>query len=100
MKKEREQESSGMRCDVIEGEEQTRKVERERDSQQQSEGKSSRSESTKRSCRCMFCGDEMVLGSEEEAIEHMERCPALQEQLNDSRQFTLPESIKPTVLKK
>jgi hypothetical protein len=38
----------------------------------------------------MFCGDEMVLTSEEEAIEHMKVCSALQEQLNDDRQFTLP----------
>jgi hypothetical protein len=46
-------------------------------------------------CRCMFCGESMVLGSEEEAIAHMEVCPSLQEQLNDTEnQFTLPSSMK------
>jgi hypothetical protein len=49
-----------------------------------------------KSCRCMFCGEELLLSSEDEAVQHMEVCPALQEQLNDTRQFTLPESIRPT----
>lgn len=47
-----------------------------------------------RSCRCMFCGDEIECGSESDAIDHMKVCPALQEQLNDDNQFTLPESMK------
>jgi hypothetical protein len=46
-------------------------------------------------CRCMFCGESLQLGSEDEAIAHMEVCPALQEQLDDTEhQFTLPESMK------
>lgn len=46
-------------------------------------------------CRCMFCGDSLVLESEEEAIAHMAVCPSLQEQLNDTEhQFTLPASMK------
>lgn len=50
-----------------------------------------------KSCRCMFCGEEMLLTSEEEAIKHMETCLPLQEQLNDTtHQFTLPESLKST----
>jgi hypothetical protein len=47
-----------------------------------------------RSCRCMFCGEELEFASEAEAIDHMKVCPALQEQLNDDNQFTLPESMK------
>jgi hypothetical protein len=88
--------------EIFEAEKDTRRGENEICSQKQSKEESSRNQEggTKRSCRCMFCGDELVLGSEEEAIMHMETCPALQEQLNDSRQFTLPESIKPTVFKK
>lgn len=46
-------------------------------------------------CRCMFCGESLLLGSEEEAIAHMEVCPCLQEQLDDTdHQFTLPTSMK------
>ncbi len=48
----------------------------------------------KRFCRCMFCGVEMALTSEEEAIQHMEVCPALQEQLDSKEQFTVPEVVK------
>ena len=52
-------------------------------------------EIVRKSCRCMFCGSELVISSEEEAIKHMEVCPALQEQLNDvTNQFTLPESMR------
>mmetsp|Transcript_19945 Transcript_19945/g.28666 ORF Transcript_19945/g.28666 Transcript_19945/m.28666 type:complete len:114 (-) Transcript_19945:152-493(-) len=47
-----------------------------------------------RSCRCMFCGEALTLSSEEAAVEHMKVCPALQEQLNDDKQFTLPESMR------
>lgn len=46
-------------------------------------------------CRCMFCGEGLLLESEEAAIAHMEVCPCLQEQLNDTEhQFTLPQSMK------
>ena len=48
-----------------------------------------------RQCRCMFCGDSLLLESEDAAIAHMETCPALQEQLDDKdNQFTLPTSMK------
>jgi tetratricopeptide (TPR) repeat protein len=32
----------------------------------------------KRHCRCMFCGELLLLASEDEAIEHMRVCPAMQ----------------------
>jgi len=48
----------------------------------------------KRICRCMFCGEEMLLGSEDEAIKHMNICIALQEQLSSSQQFTIPTTIQ------
>lgn len=48
-----------------------------------------------RECRCMFCGEALLLESEEAAVAHMEVCPCLQEQLNDTEhQFTLPQSMK------
>jgi hypothetical protein len=47
-----------------------------------------------RMCRCMFCGLELRLKSEEEAIQHMEVCPALQEQLSSKDQFTVPSVVK------
>lgn len=46
-------------------------------------------------CRCMFCGEGLLLESQEAAVAHMEVCPCLQEQLNDTEhQFTLPQSMK------
>lgn len=46
-------------------------------------------------CRCMFCGLSAVYTSEEEAIAHMQICPALQEQLNDrDNPFTLPKDMR------
>jgi len=47
----------------------------------------------KRICRCMFCGEELLLGSEDEAIKHMSICNALQEQLSSNHQFTIPTTI-------
>lgn len=48
-----------------------------------------------RECRCMFCGESLLLESEASAVDHMEVCPSLQEQLNDTEhQFTLPQSMK------
>lgn len=47
-----------------------------------------------RHCRCMFCGEALVLGSEEEAIGHMKVCVALQEQLASKDQFTVPSIVK------
>ena len=47
-----------------------------------------------RECRCMFCGQMLTLSSENAAIEHMEICPSLQEQLNDNKQFTIPKECK------
>ena len=47
-----------------------------------------------RECRCMFCGKTETYASEEEAIEHMQSCPALVEQLDGTGQFTLPKSMR------
>ena len=47
-----------------------------------------------RICRCMFCGDHLNLKSEDEAIDHMRVCPALQEQLESKDQFTIPAAIR------
>ena len=48
-----------------------------------------------RECRCMFCGQLSSYKSEEEAIEHMNNCSILLEQLNDrNNQFTLPKNLK------
>ena len=44
-----------------------------------------------RSCRCMFCGQIVMVSSEEEAIQHMSECSLLQEQLNGEGQFTVPK---------
>mmetsp|Transcript_17220 Transcript_17220/g.29149 ORF Transcript_17220/g.29149 Transcript_17220/m.29149 type:complete len:136 (+) Transcript_17220:215-622(+) len=54
----------------------------------------------KRSCRCMFCGEQLILASEKEAIEHMRHCPALQEQLESKDQFTIPSAIREKVAEK
>ena len=48
----------------------------------------------RRECRCMFCGKIETYASEEEAIEHMQTCPALVEQLDGGGQFTLPKSMR------
>lgn len=42
----------------------------------------------------MFCGEQLTLGSEDEAVEHMRVCVALQEQLASKDQFTLPTVVK------
>ena len=42
----------------------------------------------------MFCGEELVLKSEDEAVMHMTVCPALQEQLASKDQFTVPSMLK------
>ena len=48
-----------------------------------------------RECRCMFCGEMLILRSEAEAIEHMSVCPALTEQLsNKAEQFTIPKCVE------
>lgn len=49
---------------------------------------------SKKICRCMFCGEELVLKSEDEAVMHMTVCPALQEQLASKDQFTVPSMLK------
>ena len=51
-------------------------------------------ESEKRTGRCMFCGEELVLGSEDDAVNHMRVCPALQEQLASKDQFTIPTMLR------
>ncbi len=48
----------------------------------------------KRECRCMFCGESLMLESEEEAMNHMMECCALQEQLASKDQFTIPSMFK------
>lgn len=57
-------------------------------------------EGDKRHCRCMFCGEALVFGSEEEAIDHMRVCVALQEQLASKEQFTVPAMVKEKYTKK
>ena len=47
-----------------------------------------------RECRCMFCGSMIVATAQEDTVAHLEVCPALQEQLDDPRQFTLPKSMR------
>jgi MYND finger len=47
-----------------------------------------------RRSRCMFCGEELILGSEDEAVKHLEVCDALQEQLNSNEQFTVPSRLR------
>jgi hypothetical protein len=42
----------------------------------------------------MFCGENLILSSEDEAVDHMRVCPALQEQLQSKDQFTVPSMIK------
>ena len=51
-------------------------------------------EEEKRVCRCMFCGQELLLGSEDEATNHMRMCTALLEQLASKDQFTLPTEVR------
>lgn len=51
-------------------------------------------ENGKRICRCMFCGEELLLTSENEAVDHMRVCPALQEQLQSKDQYTIPTVVK------
>jgi len=54
----------------------------------------SSNESSKRISRCMFCGESLVLTSEEDAVDHMRVCIALQEQLNGKEQFIIPTFLK------
>ena len=53
-------------------------------------------DSDARECRCMFCGDLIVCKSEDDAISHMQTCPALGEQLAGKQQFTLPKDTLPS----
>lgn len=62
-------------------------------------GASSDDSGEKRTCRCMFCGEELILSSEEEAIAHMGVCPSLQEQFASKDQFTIPKDIKAKLAK-
>lgn len=48
----------------------------------------------KRQSRCMFCGEQLVLESEDDAVNHMRICPALQEQLASPDQFTIPTMLR------
>jgi len=42
----------------------------------------------------MFCGEGIVMQSEADAHEHMRTCPALQEQLSGTEQFTIPKALR------
>ena len=42
----------------------------------------------------MFCGESIVMRTEEDGHKHMMECPALQEQLNSSDQFTIPKVLR------
>merc|ERR1711998_607949 len=53
-------------------------------------------DSEARECRCMFCGELIVCKSEDEAIIHMQTCPALGEQLAGKQQFTIPKDTIPS----
>lgn len=55
---------------------------------------SSTIENDVRICRCMFCGEELKLESEGEAINHMRVCTALQEQFAGEGQFTIPSILR------
>jgi hypothetical protein len=44
----------------------------------------------------MFCGEEIQVGSEDEAVRHLEQCSALQEQLDSKDQFTIPSVLRET----
>ena len=48
----------------------------------------------KRACRCKFCGEMLILSSEDEAVAHMRVCPAMQEQLQGSGPFTIPKDVQ------
>ena len=48
----------------------------------------------KRQSRCMFCGEQLVLESEDDAVDHMRICPALQEQVASTDQFTIPTMLR------
>lgn len=56
--------------------------------------KTASDEQEKKTVRCMFCGDQLILASEEEAVDHMRVCVALQEQLESKDQFTIPKKIR------
>lgn len=47
-----------------------------------------------RQSRCFFCGENIVMKDEYDAQLHMQECPALQEQLNSSDQFTIPKALR------
>lgn len=57
-------------------------------------GSTASTSAEKRECRCMFCGQLLLLASEEEAIAHMGVCPAMQAQLRGPGPFTLPEELE------
>ena len=51
--------------------------------------------SEKRQCRCMFCGELLVLDSQDAAVDHMRVCSSLQTQLSDTsgEPFVLPTQL-------
>ena len=54
----------------------------------------------RRICRCMFCGEELILASEDEAITHMTVCPALQEQLQAKEDIHIPSMVREKMQRK
>lgn len=53
-----------------------------------------------RRCRCMFCGKELLLKSEAEAIQHMNECCYLQEQLMNDGPIVIPKELYTKIQKK
>lgn len=42
----------------------------------------------------MFCGQELQLASEDQAVDHLQVCSAFQEQVQSKDQFTIPSVLK------
>jgi hypothetical protein len=63
---------------------------RSSDSQSQSKPE----EDEVRISRCMFCGESVSMKCEEDGHAHMKICPALQEQLGNTEQFTIPKALR------
>jgi hypothetical protein len=62
--------------------------------QKASKGSTTNSGETRQS-RCMFCGENIIMTCESDAVKHMETCVALQEQLGKpEEQFTIPKALR------
>ena len=76
------------------------KDKKEKKEKKEKQENSASESSGKRTCRCMFCGENLLLESEEAAVDHMRVCPYLQEQLASKDQFTLPAELEKKLKKK